>query len=86
MRFTDKVAVVTGGASGMGAATARLLAWEGAAVLIADLSEAGQQVSKEIGGGGGPGGVHQDRRLRPGLDSRHGRHGHRAVREAQPGG
>jgi NAD(P)-dependent dehydrogenase (short-subunit alcohol dehydrogenase family) len=53
MRFTDKVAVVTGGASGMGAATARLLAWEGAAVLIADLSEAGQQVSKEIGAAGG---------------------------------
>jgi NAD(P)-dependent dehydrogenase (short-subunit alcohol dehydrogenase family) len=35
MRFTDKVAVVTGGASGMGAATARLLARDGAAVLIA---------------------------------------------------
>jgi len=54
MRFTDKVAVVTGGASGMGAATARLLARDGAAVLIADLSsEAGQQVSKEIGAAGG---------------------------------
>src|SRR6266481_2665749 len=54
MRFTGKVAVVTGGASGVGAATARLLARDGAAVLIADLSsEAGQQVSKEIGAAGG---------------------------------
>ena len=54
MRFTGKVAVVTGGASGMGAATARLLARDGAAVLIADLSsEAGQQVSKEIRAAGG---------------------------------
>src|SRR5882672_5324341 len=54
MRFAGKVAVVTGGASGMGAATARLLARDGAAVLIADLSsEAGQQVSKEIRAAGG---------------------------------
>jgi NAD(P)-dependent dehydrogenase (short-subunit alcohol dehydrogenase family) len=54
MRFAGKVAVVTGGASGMGAATARLLARDGAAVLIADLnSEAGQQVSKEIAAAGG---------------------------------
>ena len=54
MRFAGKVAVVTGGASGMGAATARLLARDGAAVLIADLSsEAGQQVSEEIRVAGG---------------------------------
>jgi NAD(P)-dependent dehydrogenase (short-subunit alcohol dehydrogenase family) len=54
MRFAGKVAVVTGGASGMGAATARLLARDGAAVLIAGLSsEAGQQVSKEIRAAGG---------------------------------
>ena len=54
MRFAGKVAVVTGGASGMGAATARLLARDGAAVLIADLSsETGQQLSKEIGAAGG---------------------------------
>jgi len=36
-RFTDKVAIVTGAASGIGAATARLLATEGAAVTLADL-------------------------------------------------
>ena len=54
MEFTGKVAVVTGGASGMGAAAARRLARDGAAVLIADLStEAGQQVGKEIKAAGG---------------------------------
>jgi meso-butanediol dehydrogenase/(S,S)-butanediol dehydrogenase/diacetyl reductase len=38
-RFSDKVAVITGGASGIGAASARLLAEEGALVVIADLNE-----------------------------------------------
>ena len=39
MRVDGKVAVVTGGAGGIGAATARLLAREGAAVVIGDLLE-----------------------------------------------
>ena len=38
-RFTDKTAVVTGGAGNLGRAVARRLAAEGAAVLVADLSE-----------------------------------------------
>lgn len=36
-RFTDRVAVVTGAASGIGAATAARLAAEGAAVVVADV-------------------------------------------------
>ncbi len=39
MRFQGKTAIVTGGASGIGGATARRLASEGAAVLIADINE-----------------------------------------------
>lgn len=47
----DKVAVVTGGASGIGLATVRRLAGEGAAVVVVDLNEeAGSQVAEEVGG------------------------------------
>jgi NAD(P)-dependent dehydrogenase (short-subunit alcohol dehydrogenase family) len=47
MRLRDKVAIVTGGASGMGMATATLFAKEGAKVVVADLleKEAGDVVS-----------------------------------------
>ena len=38
-RFEGKVAIVTGGAQGIGGATARRLARDGAAVLIADIDE-----------------------------------------------
>src|SRR4051812_4912781 len=40
MRFTDRVAIVTGAASGIGLATAKRLGSEGARVLIADLAKA----------------------------------------------
>ena len=47
----NTVAVVTGGASGLGAATARLLASQGARVALFDLSEEnGAAVAKEIDG------------------------------------
>lgn len=39
-RVQGKVAIVTGGAMGIGAATARLLAEEGASVVVADVAEA----------------------------------------------
>lgn len=49
-RVDGKVAIVTGGASGMGKADAILLAAEGASVVVADLNEAdGQAVVAEIG-------------------------------------
>ncbi len=44
-------AIVTGGASGLGEATARLLAKQGAKVALFDLNEErGQQIASEIGG------------------------------------
>ncbi len=49
MRLNDISAIVTGGASGLGAATARRLAADGARVIIADLQDGGP-VAAEIGG------------------------------------
>ncbi|MBJ7460445.1 MAG: SDR family NAD(P)-dependent oxidoreductase [Ilumatobacteraceae bacterium] len=51
MDISGASAIVTGGASGIGAATARLLAKRGAKVVVADLQEdKGQELAKEIGG------------------------------------
>jgi len=51
MDINGASAIVTGGASGIGAATARLLAAKGAKVVIADLqADKGEALAKEIGG------------------------------------
>jgi NAD(P)-dependent dehydrogenase (short-subunit alcohol dehydrogenase family) len=51
MEISKNAFIVTGGASGLGEATARMLAAAGAKVLIADMnSERGQKVAADIGG------------------------------------
>ena len=54
MRLADKVAIVTGGASGFGAGIARRFAAEGAAVVIGDIDrDGGEAVAADIAGAGG---------------------------------
>ena len=54
MRLEGKVAIVTGGAGSLGAADARLLAKEGARVVIADIIDGkGQEIATEIINAGG---------------------------------
>jgi NAD(P)-dependent dehydrogenase (short-subunit alcohol dehydrogenase family) len=54
MNLNDKVAIVTGGASGFGAAIARRLAQAGAAVMVADLNaEGAQRMADELISAGG---------------------------------
>jgi NAD(P)-dependent dehydrogenase (short-subunit alcohol dehydrogenase family) len=51
MELTGTSAIVTGGASGLGEATSRLLAQRGVRVVVADLQDdKGELVAKEIGG------------------------------------
>lgn len=49
MRFKDKVVIVTGGASGIGEASVRAFAREGAKVVIADFADHGQALADELG-------------------------------------
>ncbi len=50
MRLHNKVAIVTGAASGFGAGIARRFAEEGAKVVVNDVSPNGQRIAREIGG------------------------------------
>jgi NAD(P)-dependent dehydrogenase (short-subunit alcohol dehydrogenase family) len=50
-RLANRTAVITGGCSGIGLATARRFAEEGAHVVVADIDDAkGKQIADEIGG------------------------------------
>ena len=50
MEISGKVAVVTGGASGLGAATAKMIVEEGGHVVIVDLNdEVGHALAKDLG-------------------------------------
>ncbi len=48
-RVSSKVALISGGAGGIGAATAALMVKEGAKVVIADMAKNGPEVAKTIG-------------------------------------
>jgi len=52
MQIQDKVFIVTGGASGLGAATARMIVDNGGKVVLADVQlEAGETLAQELGEG-----------------------------------
>jgi len=53
MRLENKVAIITGAGGGMGAETARLFARNGAAVVISDVFDGGDEVASSIRDGGG---------------------------------
>jgi NAD(P)-dependent dehydrogenase (short-subunit alcohol dehydrogenase family) len=51
MKIQDHVFLVTGGGSGLGAATAEMLSKNGGKVVLADVSDAGQAVAQRLGPG-----------------------------------
>jgi NAD(P)-dependent dehydrogenase (short-subunit alcohol dehydrogenase family) len=76
-RLRDRVAVVTGGGSGIGLATVRRFAAEGATVVVVDVNaEAGEAAAAEVGGEFVPCDVADEAQVRAlfdGVVERHGR-------------
>nr|WP_087573198.1 MULTISPECIES: SDR family NAD(P)-dependent oxidoreductase [unclassified Sphingomonas]AJW29529.1 3-hydroxyacyl-CoA dehydrogenase [Sphingomonas sp. JE1] len=76
MKMEGVAAIVTGGASGLGAATARRLAQLGAKVTLVDLNEAlGQEVADEIGGRFAAANVADETDVAAALDAGEAAHG-----------
>ena len=90
MDIAGHAAVVTGGASGLGAATARMLAEAGAKVAIFDVNhKAAAEVAIDVNGIAVDVRCHRQRSHREGLRqsrgrSRHGAHSHQ-LRRRRPG-
>ncbi|WP_108662504.1 SDR family NAD(P)-dependent oxidoreductase [Acuticoccus kandeliae] len=76
----SSVAVVTGGASGLGAATARRLAAAGAKVAIFDMSDAaGEAIAAEIGGIYAHVDVTSEESLKAGFEAARAAHGQERI-------
>jgi NAD(P)-dependent dehydrogenase (short-subunit alcohol dehydrogenase family) len=76
-RLQDRVAVITGAASGIGLATARRLAEEGARVVVADVNEqAGKETADAVGGMFVEADVTSDDDVRQLYEAAHDAYGH----------
>ena len=76
MQISQSAAVITGGASGLGEATARCFAEAGAKVMIFDVNEErGKLVADEIGGGYTRVDVTDEASVEAGLDAANAAHG-----------
>jgi NAD(P)-dependent dehydrogenase (short-subunit alcohol dehydrogenase family) len=76
MRIDKAAAIVTGGGSGLGAATARALAARGARVACLDVNREGaEKVAAEIGGIGLKGDVTSEAAAQAAIEAAEGKHG-----------